>query len=90
MAETYPLRASGEYAGTKCPVKTCTHYARFLLTPVGADNQRSATCATHLAVTARTLTLLTSQPLLIQEVPGKWSNELVLVDGVVARLQAGP
>lgn len=68
-------------------MKTCTRYARFLVTPLGAENERCGTCAAHLAVTCRTLTLLTGKALAIQEVPGNWGKELVLVDGIVARLR---
>ena len=83
---SYPLRAAGDYAGTKCPVKTCTRYARFVVTPLGADGQASGTCAHHLAVISRTLMLITSRALVTQEVPGNWGKELVLADGVIGRL----
>jgi len=83
----YPLRASGEYAGTKCPVKKCTNYARFVLVPMGVPGGAVSTCGQHMSVSTRTLQLLHERPVVVQEVPGNWGRDLVLVDGAIARLQ---
>lgn len=88
--EVYPLRAPGAYAGTKCPVKVCKKYARFVVMPVGKPDAARGTCAIHLAAFIRTMQLLTGQAAVVQEVPGNWPRELIITeDDLLALLGSG-
>ncbi len=83
----YPLRASGEYAGTKCQLKNCPKYARFLAIPMGQPDDARAMCANHVAAFIRTMHLLTGKSVVIQEVPGKWGRELIIAEDQLALLR---
>lgn len=85
----YPLRAAGEYAGTKCPVRTCKKYARFVAIPMGMPDEAKGSCAIHLAAFVRTMQLLTGQPVVVQEVPGNWPRELIITQDQLALLGSG-
>jgi len=89
VSEIYPLRASGEWAGTKCPVETCKKYARFVVIPVGQPDESKGTCANHLAAFTRTAHLLTGKAVVTQEVPGNWPRELIITGDQLALLRSG-
>lgn len=86
MSETYPLRAPGDYAGTKCQLKVCPKYSRFLVFPTEKPDDAKAVCAIHLAAVVRTMHLLTGQAVIIQEIPGNWGRELIVADNQLALL----
>ena len=86
MSEVYPLRASGEYAGTYCIVNGCPSYARVVLSVMGEPGTAKAVCARHLPVMVRTLLLTARKALVVQAVPGNWGRELVVTpDGEIGR-----
>ena len=87
--EMYPLRAAGEYAGTKCPVRVCKKYARFVAIPMGKPDAAKGACAIHLAAFVRTMQLLTGLPVVVQEVPGNWPRELIITEDQLAILGSG-
>jgi hypothetical protein len=81
MAEIYPRRASGEWAGTFCTVKRCPKYARFVVSPYGRIDGRTGACGLHLAPVARAVHIRTGLPAIVQEVPGNWRKEAIVIDG---------
>lgn len=85
----YPLRASGDWAGTKCPVRVCKKYCRFVVMPMGKPDAARGTCAIHLAAFTRTIQLLTGLSTVTQEVPGNWPRELIITEDELALLGSG-
>lgn len=87
MAEVYPMRASGEYAGMLCEIKKCSLYARYTVTPVGLTGHvRHLCCGQHLPVICKGVMYESNHAVVVQEVPGNWfrnGNELAAFDGVI-------
>lgn len=87
MAEIYPVRASGEYAGTWCDVKTCKNYARFLLSPMGLTNGKVKVCGHHVSPAIRGLIAQYNRAVVHQEIPGVPTTEgIALLDGQLVML----
>lgn len=81
MGEVYPLRASGEWAGTWCIVKKCPQYARFVVQPYGRIDGKTGVCGTHLPPAIRTVQIKYGVPAIVQEVPGPRRSESIVEDG---------
>lgn len=87
MAEIYPLRGSGEFAGSWCDVKTCKNYARFLLSPIGLANGKVKVCGHHVTPGIRGLVALHKRAVVMQEIPGVPTSEgIALMDGQLVLL----
>lgn len=89
MAEIYPMKASGEYAGAKCSVKNCPRYGRYLLQPINAVNGKRLACGTHLGPIVKGIMYTDSKAVVIQEVPGNWlanGGEMAEVNGELRRV----
>lgn len=86
MAEVYPLKAPGQWAGADCEVKSCTNYARFLANPMGQPGDEKAFCGHHLSPGIKGLEALHGKAVVVQEVPGRYGNELVVFEGQVVSL----
>jgi hypothetical protein len=81
MAEIYPRRASGDWAGTFCTVTKCPKYARFLVVPYGRVDGKTGACGGHLAPVVRAVHVKTGLPAVVQEIPGNWRKEAIVIDG---------
>jgi hypothetical protein len=87
MAETYPVKADGQYAGEYCALKSCRNQARFALAVFGKNGDRVLTCGHHLSIAIRGMHILEQRPVVIQEIPGyRSAAELVLLDGQLMRV----
>lgn len=86
MAEVYPYKAPGQWAGSDCTVKTCTNYARFLALVVGERDVEVPTCGHHLSPVTKGLYAMYARAVVVQEIPGPWRAELVVHEGRVVSL----
>ena len=88
MAEIYPVRASGEYAGTFCDVskpRNCLNYARFVVHTFNSHDITILTCGQHLSPVVKGIQAY-GRAAIVQEVPGQRNSETVYVDGELRTL----
>lgn len=86
MSEIYPRRASGEWAGAYCTVKRCPRYARFVVIPYGRADGKKGACGAHVGPVLRAVHVQTWLPAIVQEVPGAWRKEAIVIDGEMREL----
>lgn len=86
MAEVYPLKAPGNWAGADCEVKECTNYARFVVSSRDVPGSEKAFCGHHLSPGSKGMMALDARALVVQSVPGRYGNELVVFEGKVVSL----
>lgn len=92
MAEVYPMRSPGEYAGSLCGINRCKNYAQFAIQPFNNGIHRAkVSCGHHVSVMIKGLWLEHGKAVVIQEIPGNWfqsGQTLVEHNGEIVHVHA--